>query len=150
MATYVTDSQNYEDIASAIRTAQGSQNTFLPSEMAAAIATLPPHFNAYHDVSTTSGTYTASTTGTHTFSTTISSASLYIVSFGCATYENGSPALNQLTVCIADSQGNIITQSSLLPAITVEITSTGARFVATISAKAGQTYKYSFTRGYIN
>lgn len=41
MAIITTDSQHYNDIADAIRGKNGTQNTYLPSEMAAAITNLP-------------------------------------------------------------------------------------------------------------
>lgn len=41
MSIVYTDSQNYSDIADAIREKNGTQNTYLPSEMATAITALP-------------------------------------------------------------------------------------------------------------
>lgn len=41
MAIILTDNQHYSDIADAIREKNGTQNTYLPSEMAAAITDLP-------------------------------------------------------------------------------------------------------------
>lgn len=47
MATVLTDNQHYSDIADAIR-AKGAEGTFLPSEMAAAIALLPSGGGVFH------------------------------------------------------------------------------------------------------
>ena len=41
MALKITDEQNYQDIADAIRSKLGSSDTFLPSEMADAIESIP-------------------------------------------------------------------------------------------------------------
>lgn len=41
MATVYTDSQNYTDIANAIREKNGTTDNYLPSEMAAAITAIP-------------------------------------------------------------------------------------------------------------
>lgn len=41
MAYVRTDSQNYSDIADAIRAKNGTENTYKPSQMAAAVATIP-------------------------------------------------------------------------------------------------------------
>ena len=41
MALKITDEQNYKDIADAIRDKLGSSDTFLPSEMADAIESIP-------------------------------------------------------------------------------------------------------------
>lgn len=41
MAQVLTDESNYEDIADAIREKLGTNTTYLPSEMAAAIRSIP-------------------------------------------------------------------------------------------------------------
>ena len=46
MALRITDEQNYQDIADAIRNKLGSDDTFLPSEMAGAIGSIPSGGNA--------------------------------------------------------------------------------------------------------
>lgn len=51
MATVLTDNQHYGDIADAIR-AKGGEGTFLPSEMAVAIAAIPAGGGFFHTTGT--------------------------------------------------------------------------------------------------
>lgn len=51
MATVLTDNRHYGDIADAIR-AKGAEGTFLPSEMATAIASLPDGGGVFHTTGT--------------------------------------------------------------------------------------------------
>lgn len=65
MSWVKTEKSNYQNIASAIRTKAGSSDTFLPSEMAAAIAALPEKIGnmTYTNLIKTETTETPSTAG---------------------------------------------------------------------------------------
>ena len=57
MSWVKTEKSNYEDIADAIRTKAGSSDTFLPSEMAAAIQAIPSGSSVLTDCNRTGALY---------------------------------------------------------------------------------------------
>lgn len=116
MSWVKTEKSNYQNIASAIRTKSGSVDTFLPSEMAAAISAIPA--GDLSELTFTNMT-PVSNTGTASSSEPISKSAgvyygenpkpKYMLFFLSACYEsNGSPVQAINAFILFDSEANVI------------------------------------------
>lgn len=116
MSWVKTEKTNYQNIATAIRTKAGSADTFLPSEMAAAIAAIPAGSLSdltFTNMTPVSGTGTASSADPISKSAAVyygdNPKPKYMLFFLSACYEsNGLPAQAINAFILFDSEANVI------------------------------------------
>lgn len=146
-----TEKSNYEDIADAIRTKSGSSDTFLPSEMAAAIQAIPSGSSVLTDCNRKRALYGQCSfsdgTTTERLSITPTSGTKYFLSV-CEVFAENTNTLTHIdsgyAFALTDASGNIIASGNGGTAGTMTITtiSNFYQFAVTITEDTTQTAQY--------
>ena len=151
MSWVKTEKSNYQNIASAIRTKSGSADTFLPSEMAAAIQAIPSGSSVLTDCNRKKALYGqcyfSDGTTREGLSITPTSGTKYFLAVCEVLAENTNTLTHTASgyaFALTDASGNIIASGNdgTSGAMTITMLGNFYQFAVTITEDTNQTAQY--------